>query len=269
MEIKIGSKIMFSFFQYIKHYFTSKHKGHSVHSPFVFNFINNILLNDGEFYCFEKIEAIRKKLLNDNRTIEITDLGAGSKIYKTNKRVISKIAKTSVISEKEAKLLFRIVNYFQPKNIIELGTSLGISTLYLANTGKQTQVFTIEGDKQIYNIAKSYFSLLEQNNIKSYNDNFDYRLPEILNELDTVDCVYIDGNHTKEASLRYFNMLLPKVTDKSILIFDDIYWNKDMLSAWNEIKANKQVKLTIDLYYFGIVLFRTEQPKEDFKLFVN
>ncbi len=259
---------MFTFFQYIKHYFVSKHRGHDVHSPFVFSFINNILLNDGEFYCFEKIEAIREKLLNDNRIIEITDLGAGSKIYKTNKRVISKIAKTSVISGKEAKLLFKIVNYFHPQNIIELGTSLGISTLYLANTAKQAQVYTIEGDKQIYNIANSYFNLLEQNNIKSFNNNFDDILPEILDELEYVDCAYIDGNHTKEATLRYFNLLLPKLTNKSVLIFDDIYWSKEMLSAWNEIKANKQVKVTIDLFYFGIVMFRTEQPKEDFKLFV-
>ena len=259
---------MFTFFQYIKHFFTAKHKGHNVHSPFVFNFVNNILFNDGEFYCFEKIEEIRKKLINDNRIIEITDLGAGSKIYKTNKRVISKIAKTSVISEKEAKLLFRIVNYFQPKNIIELGTSLGISTLYLANINKQIPVYSIEGDKQIFNIANSYFSLLEQNNIIPYNDNFDYRLPKILENLETVGCAYIDGNHTKEATMRYFNMLLPKITEKSILIFDDIYWNKEMMEAWNEIKANKQVKITIDLFYFGIVLFRTEQPKEDFKLFV-
>jgi len=259
---------MFTIFQYIKHYFISKHKGHDVHSPFVFSFINNILLNNGEFYCFEEIEAVRQKLLNDNRIIYITDLGAGSKIYKTNKRIISKVAKTSVISEKEAKLLFRIVNYFQPQNIIELGTSLGISTLYLSNISCKIPVYTIEGDKQILKIANSYFNLLEKKNIKSYNDNFDYRLPKILEKIETVGCAYIDGNHTKEATLRYFDMLLLKITEKSILIFDDIYWNKDMLSAWNEIKANSKVRVTIDLFYFGIVLFRTEQPKEDFRLFV-
>ena len=259
---------MFTVFQYIKHYFKANHKGHNVHSPFIFNFVNNILKNDGEFYSFEKIEAIRDKLLNDNRTIEITDLGAGSKLYKTNKRIISKIARTSLISKKDARLLFLIVNYFQPKNIIELGTSLGISTLYLANTNLNTKVYTIEGDKEIYKIANSYFSLLEQNNIKSYNSNFDTKLPEILDNLNTVDCVYFDGNHTKEATLRYFNMVLPKVSSNTILIFDDIYWSKGMLDAWNKIKANKQVKVTIDLFHFGIVLFRTEQPKEDFKLFV-
>jgi len=259
---------MFTVFQYIKHYFKSNHKGHNIHSPFVFSFINNIINNDGDFYSFEKIEAIREKLLNDNRTIEITDLGAGSKVYKTNKRVISKIAKTSVISEKEAKLLFRVVNYFQPNNIIELGTSLGISTLYLANTNVNSTVYTIEGDKEIYKIANSYFGLLEQKNIKSFNDNFDNKLPELLNSLESVDCVYIDGNHTKDATLRYFNMLLPKVNSKTVLIFDDIYWSKEMLEAWNEIKANNKVKVTIDMFYFGIVLFRTEQPKEDFRLFV-
>ncbi len=259
---------MFTFFQYIKHVLIANYKGHNVHSPFVFNFINNILSNDGEFYCFEEIESIRKKLLNDNRIIEIKELGAGSKVYKTNKRVISKIAKTSVISEKEAKLLFKIANYFQPKNIIELGTSLGISTLYLANVNNTSQVYTVEGDKQIYNIANSYFNLLEQNNIISYNNNFDDKLPQILEKLETVDCVYFDGNHTKDATLRYFNMVLPKVNTKTVLIFDDIYWSKDMFSAWTEIKANNKVKITIDLFCMGIVLFRTEQLKEDFKLLV-
>lgn len=259
---------MYTLFQYIKHFFTSKYNGHGVHSPFIYNFVNNILKNEGEHYCFKEIEAIRTSLLNNNSSIEITDLGAGSKIYKTNKRIVSKIAETSVITAKEAKLLFKIINYFQPKNIIELGTSLGISTLYLANINSKSNIYTIEGDKAIYNIANSHFLLLEQNNITSYNANFDNKLPEILEGLNTVDCVYFDGNHTKNATLRYFNMVLAKVNSKSILVFDDIYWSKEMQEAWSEIKANKQVKVTIDLFHFGLVLFRTEQPKEDFKLFV-
>jgi predicted O-methyltransferase YrrM len=76
--------------------------------------------------------------------------------------------------------------------------------------------------------------------------------------------VFVDGNHQKEATLRYFKLCLPKVHENSLLIFDDIYWSRGMKEAWNEIKAHPEVTVTVDLFWIGLVYFRKGQVKEDF-----
>jgi predicted O-methyltransferase YrrM len=231
--------------------------------------VKNVLETRGEFYCFSEIENVRETLLYNHKSIIINDLGAKSKVDKSPKRTVSDIAKTSLKPKKQAQLLFRIVNHFQPKTVIELGTSLGISTLYISKAVKTSQIITIEGDKSIFEIAENLFKTLNIRNIKNINANFDNELEKIVNNLEKIDLVYFDGNHTKEATLKYFESILPKISENTVLIFDDIYWSKGMTEAWLEIKMNEKVKVTIDTFYFGIVLFRTTQPKQNFKLYTR
>jgi predicted O-methyltransferase YrrM len=235
-----------------------------VHSPFVFELTTTVIYNKVKFYNFQKIEELRGKLLQSSREINLIDLGAGSAKSLKNKRKVSEIALHSAKSPKHAQLLFRLANYFQPKSILELGTSLGISTAYLASVNSESKVYTIEGSPEIAKIAKTNFQELELNNIESITGNFDTQLPELLKRLDHLDFVFFDGNHRKEPTLRYFNECLKKAGEMSVFIFDDIYWSKEMTEAWEEIKKNEKVTVSIDLFFIGIIFFRKEQAKQHF-----
>lgn len=240
-------------------------KGHGVHSPFVFEFITKVMNDRGQYDCYEAIENMRKALLKDNSAVELEDFGAGSRIHASYKRKISEIALSSLKPKKFARLLFRMVNFCQPANMLELGTSLGITTAYLASANGKIPVTTMEGAKAIAAIATDNFKQLGLKNITLIQGNFDCTLAPYLQDQQSIDFAYIDGNHRKEPTLWYFELLLKKVHDNSILVFDDVHWSKEMEEAWEQIKAHPAVTLTIDLFFIGIVFFRSEQKiKRDF-----
>ncbi len=254
----------YQIFSYLKYKLTSKHKkGYGIHSPFLFEFINVILRETSSYYDFEKIEAWRKSLCKSKVQIEKELLGAGTS-YKKELSTISSIAKKSSIPGKYGNLLFRIINRYGAKNILELGTSIGISTLYLSLPNSKSKVTTIEGCSNVSKFAKDNFNELEIKNIEVINGSFDDELPKIISQNENFDLIFFDGNHTKEATLRYFNHCLKAINNNSIFIFDDIYWSKEMTEAWNEIIEHPSITLSIDLHRLGIVFFRKESQKEHF-----
>jgi len=254
--------------KYIRYYLqASNGKGHGIHSPFVFDFITNVLNDKRNFYAYSQIENLRQELLTDNNIINVEDFGAGSSNAKTNQRKICDIAKHAAKNKKLGQLLFRITNYYQPKNMIELGTSLGISSAYLASANINSKLITIEGSPKIAEIAKRNMQYLGLNNIQSITGNFDWKLPDVLRNTSSVDLAFIDGNHRKEPTVNYFIQLLERASDQSIFIFDDIHWSKEMEEAWEHIKQSPQVTLTIDLFFIGLVFFRKDfKAKQDFIL---
>ncbi len=237
----------------------SNGRGHGVHSPFVFNFITNVLNDDRLFYAYQSIERERTALLRNNEVLTITDFGAGSTTTKSNKRKICEIARSALKPKKFGQLMFRIVNYYKAATTIELGTSLGITAAYLATGNELGHVYTFEGAAEIANVARDNFEKLGIKNIDLIKGNFDVTLPLKLNDLSTIDLAFVDGNHRKEPTIHYFHQLLKKVTTQSILIFDDIHWSKEMEEAWEYIKQHKSVTLTLDLFFIGLVFFRPEQ----------
>ena len=244
--------------KYLSYYLTaSNSKGHGVHSPFVFEFITKILLDKKEYPCYEKIESIRKKLINDPGVIHVDDFGAGSTVMKKNERKIKDIAQSSLKPKKYAQLLFRIINFYKPTVIVELGTSLGITTSYLASGNPQGKIYTCEGAESIAGIAQNNFNQLTLKNIELIQGNFDTTLPVLLSKLYKIDFAFIDGNHRKEPTLHYFYQLLSHSVSTTILIFDDIHWSKAMETAWLEIQEHPSVTLTIDLFFIGIVCINT------------
>lgn len=249
--------------KYLKYWFLAKN-AHGIHSPFVYSLYNDVIINKGSYYSFDKIEQLRKKLLTTSIEIDVTDLGAG----RSGKRTISEIAQRSAKNYKYCQLLFRLVYHFKPETILELGTSLGISTAYLASANPIAKVITIEGCPNTADEAKRNFEMLGLKNIESLVGNFDTLLHAVLCRLPAAGCrlVFIDGNHRKEPTLRYFHALLEKATNDSIFIFDDIHWSDEMEKAWEEIKKHPQVTLTIDLFFLGLVFIRNEQVKENFTL---
>ncbi len=247
--------------KYIRYKLTaSNSRGHNVHSPFVFEFITQVLNDDRIYYCFQAIEQVRSQLKIDNRLLELEDFGAGSRIDASYKRKVQSIAAGSLKPRKFARLLFRMVLFYKPSNILELGTSLGITAAYLASANIQTPVTTMEGAKEVAKIAAENFKKLQLKNITVIQGNFDNTLQQVTaSNTAGLDFVFLDGNHRKEPTIRYFEQLLPGTHEHSILIFDDIHWSKEMEEAWQQIKAHPAVTLTVDLFFIGIVFFRKEQ----------
>ncbi|MEQ6122758.1 class I SAM-dependent methyltransferase [Pseudotenacibaculum sp. MALMAid0570] len=254
---------MFSrIFSYIN--FLSKSKNqHGVHSPFVFNLITQCFYDKHTKPDYSILNNYRKDLLSNKKEISVSDFGAGSKIFSSNLRKIAKIAKHAGISKKRGELLFRIVQYFQPKNTLEVGTSLGLSTSAISIAKKDNTLITLEGCNQTAGVAKKMFHKYGLQNVKVITGNFNLTYPKaIKNEI--FDFIYFDGNHTKEATLSYFYNCLNSIHNDSIVIFDDIHWSREMEEAWKEIKNHKKVTVTIDTFQWGIVFFRKEQVKEHF-----
>lgn len=248
---------------YIFYQFKAK-TAFDIHSPFVFSLINNVFDRSIAFYHFELIEAHRNRFLLQNETIEVKDLGAGSKINKQQKRIIKNIAKSSLAPKKYTELLFKLANFLDAKNKIEVGTSLGITSVYLAFQNTKTPLYTLEGAIEIHRIANQLFSSLKLSNIHSILGNFNDTLIKVLSKQEEFDFIYIDGNHTYEATTKYFEMCLPKLSENGVIIIDDIYWSKQMTKAWNDIKLNKETTITIDIFKMGLVFKNKSYTKQDF-----
>lgn len=263
---------MYSSFQLAKKYFrywinASNSKGHGIHSPFVFEFVRYVLNDIEQYDSYEKIEAVRKKLLNNNGKIEVEDFGAGSAVIKTNTRVISKVAASSLKQKKYAQLLYRIVKHYKPGNIVELGTSFGITSSYLASGNPEATLYTLEGASSIAAIAKQNFESLELKNIKLMQGSFDKTLPGLLSTIQKIDLAFIDGNHRKEPTLEYFSQLLNFSTPSTIFILDDIHWSAGMEEAWAAIQQHPSVTLTIDLFFIGLVFINPDfKVKQQFQI---
>lgn len=250
---------------YIRYRFQAM-SAHGVHSPFVFNFIQEVLKDKRSFYAFEEINLLRKKLAQEELALEITDLGAGSLHTQSNRRKVKDIARLAGRTEKYGRLLFRMVNYFGSKQILELGTSLGLGTSYLAKASEHARVVTIEGSKNIAAYASLNFQQLQITNIEQLIGNFDDVLPELL-ATRSFDFIFFDGNHREEATKHYFNLALPYIQSNSVFVLDDIHWTPGMERAWNTIRNHPQVTCSIDLFYFGIVFFHPDfKEKQHFIL---
>jgi predicted O-methyltransferase YrrM len=254
--------------KYFSYYLkASSGRGHGMHSPFVFDFITHVLNDERDFYAYHEVEQLRKILLKDERVIEVQDYGAGSTLINTKQRKVADIACNSLKPKKYAQLLFRMVNYYQPKQLLEIGTSLGITTCYLAKPGLDSKVITMEGAEAIAAIAEKNFQQLALKNIELVKGNFDETLSSIVSRESLFDFIFIDGNHRKEPTLRYFEQLLPVTHNDTIIIFDDIYWSEEMEAAWKQIKKHELVRTTIDLFFIGVVLLRKEfKEKQHFTI---
>lgn len=257
--------MLFQIKSYLKFLWDSKNE-HGVHSPFVFSLLTKCFYDKKAKPEYAILKKYRKSLLENTNFIEVTDFGAGSKVFKSNRRQISKIAKTAGISPKRAELLFRVTNYFQPGNILEIGTSLGLATSALALANPKATVITLEGCPQTANIAANQLNQFDCKNVDSIITEFETFLKSNNLQSTIYNLIYFDGNHSKKATLAYFDLLLPTIDNDSVWIFDDIHWSQEMEEAWKIIQNHPKVTVTIDTFQWGFVFFRYEQQKEHFTI---
>ena len=252
---------MYQLISYIKFLLKSTNH-HGVHSPFVYDLVTKCFYDTKDYSVYEKITTYRIALLSNSNTIHITDFGSGSKVFSSNTRAIKEIAKTSGTSEKRARLLYRLVSHLKANNILELGTSLGMGTYAMASANSKAHITSIEGCPEISNVAKHQLANFHIENVLLKVGAFNEVLPNL--DKQPYDLVFFDGHHDKEATLRYFEQLLPATHNDSVFIFDDIHWSKGMGEAWQLIKQHPSVTVSIDTFYWGFIFFRTEQVKENF-----
>lgn len=229
----------------------------------MYDLITNCFYDNSNKSWYNTIKKYRDSLLKNDSLILIEDFGAGSKSLSTNNRKISSIAKKAGISLKRAQFLGRLTQYFDSNHILEVGTSLGIATASMSLVKPNAQIITLEGCQNTANIAIKNFNEFQLNNINTIIGNFNQTLPKVL-ENRVFDLIFFDGNHQKEPTIQYFNQCLDHITNNSIFIFDDIYWSKGMKEAWLHIINHPKVTISIDTFYWGIVFFRKEQPKQHF-----
>ncbi len=241
---------------YLLHLLRATRKGHGVHSPFAYFLCEEVFYNVDGFYEFENLKDIRNFLLQDKTSISVMDLGAGSQRLKANSRSISEIAKHGISTFKQSEILFRLIHVLNLKKVIELGTSLGLNTLYLRSAAPL--VYTIEGNPELSEFASELASQKGYADIHFIKGNFDEVFKPVLKEIQTFDLLYIDGNHRYESTMRYFRDSLMHSHNDSVIILDDIYWSPEMTKAWKEICQFEEVRLALDLYHFGILFFRKE-----------
>lgn len=238
--------------KYVRYLLTAANgRGHGIHSPFVFEFVTQVLQDRAGYPAYGMVEALRASLLRDHSILPVEDFGAGV----SSSRSVSSIAVSALKPRKFGQLFFRLARHYQPRTILELGTSLGITTSYFALGAPLASVVTCEGAPAIAAAARRNFASLGLSNVSVVEGNFDDTLSGVLTAL---DLAYIDGNHRLEPTMRYYRQMQPFLQAGSILVFDDIHWSPEMEEAWATLKADPMVTCSIDLFYIGLLFFRRE-----------
>jgi predicted O-methyltransferase YrrM len=253
LKFRIAEKVTFiiNYFNYIIR--SAHRKGHGIHSPFVYDFAVNVLFDKKYYPEYYFISSVRKELLDAEVSLEVSELGASSKKFRGKSRKVRDLAKISSVDEKSGRLLFRLAHYYKPATILELGTSIGLGTIYLAKGWDKSKVYTIEGNSTLCTFAKALFIEKEISNIEVINGLFDEKIKSIVPALSAFPLVFLDGNHRYRPTLDYFQYLSENL-DEYILVFDDISWSKDMRNAWKDIVDQSRKDVTIDLFSKGIII---------------
>ncbi len=255
--LKILSQKNHQIIHFIKHKIEAGN-AHTIHSPYVFNLYRDAINTDTKYYFFMPAEQLRLQLLQNNNDISVIDFGTGQNRMSTIANIASKSTKPS----RQAQLLFKLIQYTNSKNIIELGTNLGLTTCYLAAVNSQNKVVSLEGNEAYVELAKKNAALLKLNNIKFVLGDFNQTLAQVLSTNTAFDFAFIDGNHTYDATMEYYHLL--KKHHVRVLVFDDIYWSSGMTKAWKEITKKSEYCICIDLYCVGIVIFKEEKNYSEF-----
>ena len=269
MLLRVG---LYRIASWVKHQFTARNTGgHGVHSPYLFEWVRMVMADKNSFYAWQQIEEVRREMLESEQVVEFVDYGSGgTSIQKSEtgcQKKICDIAKGSLAKKKYAQMLARLVNWLgceKGLTIVELGTSLGVTTAYMAAMDSRNRVITYEGCEAVAQIANENWKSLGLKNITCHVGEIN--VEKLAKELTEVDVAFIDANHTYAGTRAYFNILATKVHAKSVLVVDDIHYNEEMAKAWEEICADERVTSTMDLYQMGFVFFDKHYWKKHYRM---
>lgn len=238
------------------------------HSPFVFEFHQKILNDHRTFYAFETIRQLRTHLEKDHRSIIAYPLVTESGRPEAKSQTISSVAKHSTLAPDLQKIIFRLILINRPTKILEIGTSLGLTTLLMHLANPKAQIITLEGNPELCKVAKENFSRFDTDKINLMEGDFEKTLPVALSQVNSIDLVFFDGNHRYLPTVAYFENCLKKAHGGSIFAFDDIHWSPEMRAAWKYVSTHPRVTLSIDLFRMGLLFFSPDfHQKRQFRIF--
>lgn len=242
---------------------------YQAHSPLLYKLLSEVVEPRSALPFEEIVERARAAMLADETSITFQEYGAGSTSRKQNAKTISSIASSSLSGVRQCRQLARLVQLRQPKTILEMGTSLGISTMYMAAADLHSEVYTLEGDPKVSQIAQTNFEKAHLLNIQLRTGIFEETLQHTLEEIKTVDLAFIDGNHRYRPTVDYFEQILKYSNRDTLLIFDDIHWSAEMEKAWLHVQNHPSITLTVDLFHMGIAILADGLPKKSHRSFIE
>ncbi len=256
-SIELFKILIWRAIEFLKFYWRAKNR-YNIHSTRIYDLCRHILDDKRRFYLFGDIDTWREQLKHSREELNPEDFGAGSQGVSDSgsRRSIRQIYHSCSSPEFKGKWLARLVWWWKAKNILELGTCLGVGSAYLAGASKQAKYTGIEGSKMLSDYSREALLKIGAPHAKVLNGRFEDLLPGLLEEFD-YDLVFVDGNHTKKATLYYDTLLRQRNNSRCLLIYDDIYWNPEMKAAWERIKLREGNDLCIDLFFVGIVFINS------------
>ncbi len=237
---------------------------YQLHSPIVASVARALIQDRRWYYAFQDVEVIRRKMRRSDVQLHFTDFGAGQA---SGQRSLQQIVRRSASSRRQGQRLFRLANWLQPQSMLELGSSVGISTMYLASAARTARFITLEGCADCAAIARANLDILGLKNVEVRSGEFDTTLRPALTELAPVDLVYLDGNHRQAPTLAYFELCLAAAQPTTVFVFDDVYWSPEMTAAWQEIQNHARVTTTVDFFDLSLAFITPDfREKQHFRI---
>lgn len=250
----------------LRHFVRARYwRGHAVHSPFVYHIVRHVITgHHSDAALRQRMEAYRKGLAADSTPLMVGSIGAVPRPPRL--RTVGEIAGQTSTSDKYGRLLSRLAEELQPRGILELGTSMGVSAAYLSAGCPSAKIVSIEGLAEVAAVAERHLHAAGFDNVSVLRGDIDRLLPQALDSLPDgeVDMAFVDANHSRDATMRYFEALAARRARRCLLVFDDIYWSSGMTEAWRAIASDERVMTTIELPRMGLAFFRPGCTKEHY-----
>jgi hypothetical protein len=238
--------------------------GYGVHSPFAFDLITTVIEERRAYYCYEMLDRIRRQLQQEHRQIR----------YGTNSSTVRKILRKEGFSPRGYRLLFRLTNYFRPRQTLVIGSGLGLTPLYVTAYSGKTTCLVFEPDPSLAVIARNVVRKYAHAPIRIYDKIFcaSSDAPELRGKVDFIvwrnlEAVSSDEEEAQQTAhlFAFFEQLLPYITDKSLLVIGDIRASSAKKQLWKKICTHPAVSVTFDFYSFGLVFFHSKLHRKTYK----
>lgn len=220
-------------------------KGFGVHSPFAFHFIINVLRERLPYYAYENIERRRNMALN-----------LSSRISRHRR----------VISIKNAKMVFRIACLFNPRTILQIGTTYGVSTTAILDVSRNSELIICHGSDTCTPIYKKVTQrygdrIISTDNVDSAIQTYNARLADGTPPFILVNC--IDDDNDEHKLYRY---LMEAIDNEATVIFRNILKPTKVAHLHNRINADITHGMTFTNGRISVIVGRKSLPRQSFNL---